>query len=141
MGRSIIKTKPGSLQQITKSKNETENDSYVNQIIKLIPVDIVGVYLGITKLLSTWEESYPIIQTSIFLIILIITPFYLKRADSQIDIRHIVVSTISFAVWAFSLGDPFEKFLKLGHDKFQIMSSVVIMIYTLIVPLLYKKPE
>lgn len=146
MGRSIITTtkQPGLISAKVVGQGD-QPDNYANQIIKLIPADVVGVYIAISKLLETADWTYPTLQWSVFFIILLITPFYLKRTDSQIDKRQIMVATLSFIVWTFSIGGPFEKLFQhcypLEADRFKIIASVVIMIYTLIVPLLYKKPE
>lgn len=119
----------------------TASDNYVSQIVKLIPTEIVGVYLGIQNtFLSLPEKERFIAQGLIFLIILVIAPVYLKKVAEIIDSRQRVISIISYCIWGISLGGPFEYLLvKINSNiSAQLIGGVLIMLYTLIVPMIYK---
>jgi hypothetical protein len=116
-------------------------DNYVSQIVKLIPTEIVGVYLGIQNLLSSLTEpTRAYSQFVIFLVILGITPFYLKLAAAMTDKKQLLIAIISYCIWGISLGGPFAYYLESVHSQIsaQMLGGGLIMIYTLIVPLFYK---
>lgn len=119
-------------------------DNYASQIVKLIPVEIVGVYLGISNLIDGQKITDPsTIQWIVFFTILIITPFYLKNVAGVFDKRQIIIATFSFIIWALSLGGPFESFFKDRLSEgltVKFLGGIILMIYTLIVPIFYKSP-
>lgn len=146
MGRNIITAQ--NIAAITAAGNNVppqQADNYASQIVKLIPVEIVGVYLGISNLIDGQKLSDPYltpIQTAVFILLLIITPFYLLRVAGVTDKTQVIVATISFLVWAISLGGPFQALLLNLHLPSEIpvkfLGGILIMIYTLIVPMFYK---
>jgi hypothetical protein len=146
MGRNIItRNMITALTAAGSPVPPQQPDNYAAQIVKLIPVEVVGVYLGISNLIDVQKISDPYltsIQTIVFLLLLIITPFYLIRAAGVTDKTQIVVSTVSFFVWAISLGGPFQALLLKLHVPAEIpvkfLGGILIMIYTLIVPMFYR---
>lgn len=56
MARNIVSQQKSIEQESVGATNETP-DNYVDQLVKLIPVEIVGVYLAIQNLLSTLEGT------------------------------------------------------------------------------------
>jgi len=146
MGRNIITAQ--KIVAMTTAGNPVpaqQPDNYASQIVKLIPVEIVGVYLGISNLIDTQKIPEPYltpIQSTVFILILLITPFYLFKAAGVKDKTQIIVATVSFLVWAISLGGPFqallEKFDVPAEIPVKFLGGILIMIYTLIVPIFYK---
>lgn len=135
MGRTIVKARFADVQSDDASGQAPDN--YASQIVKLIPIEIVGVYLGISNLIA----GQYLVQWIIFFAILVITPFYLRRVANISDKAQIIIAAISYIIWALSLGGPFEYLLK---DKLppgftvQALGGVLIMLYTLIVPIFYR---
>ncbi len=118
-------------------------DNYAAQIVKLIPVEIVGVYLGLQNLVSSLVEPTRFVtQFIFFIIILAITPFYLKTVGGITDKRQRMIAVVSYCIWSISLGGPFAYLLTEIDSPIsaQIIGGALIMIYTLVVPILYKKP-
>jgi hypothetical protein len=117
-------------------------DNYTSQIVKLIPAEIVGVYLGLqNQFFSIAEPARSITQAIIFITILILSPFYLKIAGGITDPKQRTVAIISYTIWGISLGGPFAYLLDLVHSPVtaQQIGGGLIMLYTLVVPLIYKK--
>ncbi len=122
----------------TQSVNQ-ETDPYTSKIIKLIPADIIGVYLGVFNIIKSSSENQGnnrTLQWIVFGLILLITPFYLKKVAGVISTRQIVFSTISFVVWAFSLGGPLDG-EDIGGYTIQFLGALFLPIYTLVIPLFY----
>lgn len=145
MGRNIVTQK--QLATITQAGQEPPTqkpDNYAAQIVKLIPVEVVGVYLGISNLVAGQQIAEPaltVIQSVVFVLLLAITPFYLWRVAGVSNRPQIIVATVSFFVWAVSLGGPFESALK-DHlpqgTTVKFLGGILLMLYTLVVPMFYK---
>ena len=141
MGRNIItKPSPEALEG-NESAKAIVPDNYTSQIVKLIPVEIVGVYLGIQNIFSTLPEHARFVtQGIIFLIILAISGPYLRIVAEVADKKQRTISIISYSIWCISLGGPFAYLLTCLHSVVtaEQIGGALIMLYTLIVPMLYK---
>jgi hypothetical protein len=151
MGRNIVNQKviteipevelPGPPGKSTAAETP---DNYTAQIVKLIPTEIVGVYLGIQNILSGLTQPVQaIVQGIVFLAILAIAPVYLRRVGGVTDSGQRTISLISYLIWGISLGGPFEYVLNYLKSPVtaQLIGGILVMFYTLIVPLLYTKPQ
>lgn len=147
MGRNIIVTRKNGGQRtenmpLQYPDSAEEPDKYTAQIVKLIPVEIVGVYIGLQNQFSgSLDLSHTIMQVVIFVLILLITPFYLKTVGGITNSTQRLVSILSFVIWGIALGGPFEYILaELGSPfSAKMIGGGLIMLYTLIVPMIYKK--
>lgn len=140
MGRNIVNQSVTITEEGAETTKETP-DNYVTQIVKLIPAEIVGVYLGIQNLLFKLDDpSKSYIQIVIFILILAIIPKYLERVGGITDPNQRMISLISYIIWAISLGGPFAYFLDRIESTIpaQTIGGILIMLYTIIVPMLYK---
>ncbi len=144
MSRNINTAPPTKTALEGKEVAQPESpDNYAAQIVKLIPTEIVGVYLGLQNLVSSLvEPTRYVTQLVFFVIILAITPLYLKTVGGITDKRQRMIAIISYCIWSISLGGPFA-YLLTKYDSpisAEIIGGALIMIYTLVVPILYKKP-
>ena len=117
-------------------KNLPKNENYQSRLLKLIPTEVVGVYIFINGILpaGSSENKYIILQWVIFGLLFIINPFYLRYASAVTNKKQIVICTIGFAVWAFSLGNSF---MVIGSDPAfsRLLGSIILALYTLVVPI------
>ncbi len=144
MSRNINIASPKTALEENVALPQEGQDNYASQIVKLIPTEIVGVYLGLQNLVdSLTEPSRYLTQIVFFIIILGIAPTYLKRVGAIIERRQRVIAIISYCIWSISLGGPFAYILTKFNSPIsaQIIGGALIMIYTLVVPMLYKKPD
>ena len=146
MGRNINATSSKSKQALegNEAVQQEAADNYAAQIVKLIPAEIVGVYLGLQNLVdSLTEPARYVTQLIFFIIILGIAPIYLKKVGGITDNRQRMIAIISYCIWSISLGGPFAYLLTKYNSPIsaQIIGGALIMIYTLIVPILYKKTD
>jgi hypothetical protein len=143
MGRNIIIPKRrDSIPEVQGPVEVAAGDNYATQILKLIPAEIIGVYLGLQNLFSPLDASARFIaQVVIFIIILFLAPLYLRNTGGITDGRQRMVAIISFCIWSISLGGPFQYLLaSVGSPvSAEIIGGALMMIYTLIVPMLYRK--
>lgn len=127
-----------------------KEDTYFAKIIKYIPAEIVAGYTALRGIYLT-ESTDPIVLlindenkggfALIFYGCLILTPLYkyyaLKDPKLPTAWFQIIISTLAFAVWVFALGDYF----KLIFDYDPKTGSVILIFFTLIIPLLEKINE
>ena len=141
MSRSIYTKR--MIAALEAGQQAQKEDQYVSQITKLIPAEIISVYLLVFNLIKGNHENpghNNELQWIVFGLILLLTPFYLKNIAKIISAKQIVFCTISFVFWAFSIGGPLEGQTICGYSV-QFLCSVLLPIYTLFIPLLYSKTE
>lgn len=115
-------------------------DLYFERLLKLIPGETVAVYLfidGILKsALSTPEQSgqLQIWLWMIFGILFIGNILYLKRFNQIKDITQLVILSLAFVVWIFTVGGPFV-YLSFYQP---FIGSVILGLFTFLVPIFYK---
>lgn len=112
------------------------NQEYLGKLLKLIPTEIVAVYLAIQGIIPAESGKWGLIIVS--LVLLIIAPFYLRMVQKVEKTSQILVSSLSFVVWIYSMGGPFVHFNL--HQPW--IASVVLLLWTTFIPQLFRtKPE
>ena len=113
-----------------------EAQNYKDRLLKLIPSEIVAAYLVLAGIIPLASAKWGTLIVSIILLILV--PFYLWKIHNVTRASQIIVTSISFVVWVYSLGGPFQ-FWNLYRAW---IGSVILVLWTLIVPLaLNPKPQ
>jgi len=114
-------------------------DSYLELIVKCIPVEIVAVFLFIDGLLKAGTPDSSVFYWVVFFVLLICTPLYMLRVTAEPDmppvINQVIVATGAFVVWVFAIGGPFA-----AVTWYQpVYGSVVLALYTVIIPIILGK--
>ena len=107
-----------------------EVQDYQDRLLKLIPSEIVGAYMVLQGIIPAAQAKWA--TTVVSGILFLLTPLYLNRLQNVQRISQLLVTTVSFAVWVYSLGGPFQYW---GWYQ-SWLGSVVLILWTLIVPLL-----
>ena len=106
-----------------------ENQDYRARLLKLIPSEIVAAYMVLSGIIPEDSAKWGTLIVSIALLILV--PFYLRRLQNVQRTSQLIVTMISFIVWLYSLGGPFE-----AWELYQSwIASIVLILWTLTVPL------
>jgi hypothetical protein len=106
-----------------------KDQKYKDRLLKLIPSEIVAAYIVLAGIIPIASAKWGLLIVSVVLLILV--PLYLWRIQDVKRLVQIVVTTISFVVWIYSIGGPF---LYWGiYEKW--IASVVLILWTLIVPI------
>lgn len=124
-------------------KLTSEDDKYISKIIKLVPAEIISVYLAVFNLIESSTQQpagSKNLQWIVFLLIVAITPFYLKKVAKITSTRQILFCTFSFVVWVLSMGGPLKDEL-IGGYTMQFLGAIFLPIYTLIIPLVYDQTQ
>ena len=115
-------------------------DRYKDRLVKLIPSEVVAVYLFISGLVAATDQTQvpqgPLL-TLVFLVLLALTWPYLSRIAGVSNRTQLAISTVAFAVWVFSLGGPFPYLMgQLGLRYHPIYGGILLPLYTFAVPIL-----
>jgi hypothetical protein len=114
-----------------------EDNSFIKALLKLIPSEIIAVFLFLQGVLP--DRLIPHLVISLLLVG--ITPLYLYTAMGVRSGGQLVVSTLSMIVWIYALGQGPVRFLKAPIYE-PWYGSVILAIWTLIPPmLLYRKQD
>lgn len=109
-----------------------KENRFADKLLKLIPSEIVAAYLLVRGMIPTEDASLQlIIEWSVFGFLTILTPLYLKKFQNVHRVSQIIFTTISFAVWVFSIGGPFA----LYNFYMPEIASIALAMWTLLIPL------
>jgi hypothetical protein len=108
------------------------NEEYMGRLLKLIPSEIVAAYMAIQGFVP--EEKARLGLSVISVLLLIITPFYLKLVQKIEKTAQVVVSTLSFVIWVYTIGGPFVYFDI--HEPW--LASAVLLLWTIFIPQFFK---
>ncbi len=119
-------------------------DSYQAQFLKLIPVEVLSVYITTEGVLrgSVLPEREPVLHAGllwgVFIVLMILNPIYLRRVGKVQNLTQIAFSTGAFCIYVLSLGGPFVLFLY-DESIIRLIGSVLIPIYTLLALIVLNK--
>ena len=136
MTREVITSR--DLQRMNESGTESRipagtitRDAYFDRLFKYIPAELVAGYifvLGVVKQLTNAGEIM-VFQWALFVIFCILTPLYLWRVQKVLKIQQHIISLLSFVVWVFALGGPFE----LSGWYNPVYGAILLPVFSLIV--------
>lgn len=111
-----------------------EKDDYAKKLLKLIPSEIIAAYITIVGLIPGGNTVW---LWGITIVLLILVTPYLRNFQEVTNPLQYAISSISFIVWVFAMGGPFATMS--WYQSW--MGSIVLILWTLIPPLLFKIPE
>jgi len=113
-------------------------NAYLDRLYKLIPTEITAAYVAIASLIDPVNNGYDhlwVLPAS-YGVLQILVPIYMWRLQGVRDIAQLVVSSISFPIWAANASSI------LVSQKFSFMSGVtlgvVLILWTLVIPLVVR---
>jgi len=109
-------------------------DDYFNRLLKYIPAEIVGLYLTLANITNT-QSVAEWISWFVFVVCLLLTPLYLWRVLKVMKSTQLIISTLSFVVWSYAIGGPFEQSGLFNN----VFAAILLPIYTVLIPII--KPE
>ncbi|MEO7216309.1 hypothetical protein [Mucilaginibacter sp.] len=116
----------------------TQTDPYQDRLLKLIPAEVVSVYLALLVLVSGKDANkHEMLQLGIVIILLVVNILYKRNADVT-DWKQLAISSVAFVIWVLTLGGPLiEDRLILG-EKLSLIGAILTPLFTLVAPLIYK---
>jgi len=119
---------------------------YSDKLVKLIPSEIIGAYMVLSNILGSTAGSMqasvkpfpvtdndlkPILLQVVFFVLLILTPVYLKKISKVNNVAQLIVTTVSFIIWVYTLGGPFI----VWGIYYSLIGSVVLVLWSVVIPL------
>ena len=137
MARTIITSADIGLDSASSPQSAdtggVEPDDYKSKLMKYIPGEVVALYVTLEAMVKSSVVAGD--STSAYWVIFLIglagTPFYLWGGAKIWKVKQIVISTMSFAVWVFALGGPFESLE--WYQAHKVYAAMVLPVYTFMV--------
>jgi len=106
-------------------------DNYADKLLKLIPGEVIGVYLSMTMILSGSATSVGnAVPWIVFGFGVLATYFYLRVTLKVTDMTQLLVTVGAFCVWAYSMGKPpFDE--GIYNDTY---AGLLLVAYTFVAP-------
>jgi hypothetical protein len=106
-------------------------DNYYERLIKLIPTEIIGAYLALDNVLVS-SNAEIIYRWALIIILVFVTPLNIflttKKGTEKTATSQIIISSLSFLVWVYTLGGPFKYF---GFYK-PFQGTFILVLFTMI---------
>ncbi|MFM2479711.1 hypothetical protein [Celerinatantimonas sp. MCCC 1A17872] len=135
MTRSII---PSPRYQAKGSApRDAASDRYNDRLVKYIPAESVVLYQTINSVLASSGMQGQPIHWIIFFVILIANFEYMRKVLSIKMPSQLLISSISFIIWAVSFGQPF---LSLSWWQ-PVYGALILPLFTFIVPIYAPKAK
>ena len=113
-------------------------DKYLERLIKLIPSEVIAFYLVGKGLLPPGKKSVWVGWTIVCFIAVIVVRASTTRARedrSNVQWTAVIIASISFIIWIYSLGDVFTLYKNL-HEPY--IASLLVLTWTFFLPYIYK---
>jgi hypothetical protein len=124
-------------QQLPLPSAEHSNPTTFKALLKYIPTEVVAVFVLVDGMLRSAAPSLPIpvIRWVVFFALLAGTWLYLQRVERVSKLQQLLISTVAFAVWVFSLGGPFSAFTWYSP----LYGAILLPLYTFSIPIFQAK--
>jgi hypothetical protein len=112
-------------------------NDYKDRLVKLIPSEIITAYVTLKALINGAGEqgNRQLLTWIVFGILVILNPLYLYYVTNVKKAGQIVFSSFAFVLWVMVIGGTFTKVL--GYSA-EYLGSIMLVIYTLLIPFVYK---
>lgn len=100
---------------------ESESDKALGRLVKYIPAEIISGYMLLSGIIAGASDASTKRQPAAWVLFwfgVILTPLYLWKVGKPDGVQwwHLPISTVSFVVWAYALGGPFEGVNLFGYE-------------------------
>ncbi|MBF6590753.1 MAG: hypothetical protein IVW57_09520 [Ktedonobacterales bacterium] len=118
---------------------QTPSDGYLARLVKYVPTEFITIFLTINGFVTSGQLKLSTQQYWIvFAILLAANAIYIWRATSQKGqspaTTQIVVATILYVVFAYSIGGPFKNMSNYRPELGAIILPIALFIAGFIVP-------
>jgi hypothetical protein len=134
--RNIIKQTPvpgTSGQNLKPPVKSAAYDNYYSRLVKLIPSEIIALYLALDGIVSTMPQKKVLLWV-VFGISVEGAWIYLSRLANVSNLPQRILTVLGFAVWVYVFGGPFA--LLPWYDA--NYGKLLLVLYTFFVPLFFK---
>jgi hypothetical protein len=115
----------------------TTTNDFKDRLVKLIPSEIVTAYITLHGLISDHKDNLQTFTWIVFLSLLILTPLYLFFISNVKKPGQVIFTTVAYIIWVLATGG-FMIMLPSVSILNEFLGSLILIIYTLIIPFVYK---
>jgi hypothetical protein len=118
----------------------SETDEYVDKLTKLIPAEVVAIYIPGLALVPEASKNGLLGWMITCLLLVVVFRYYATAKSTPTKGANwplIGISLISFLVWAYYLGGPFKAF----QVYLDWVGQLGVMVWTAVAPLFYDGTE
>ncbi len=113
-----------------------QQNSFLQVLLKLIPSEIIAVYLFIQDIVPRLLVPHLLAA----LLILGLTPVYLRWAAKVRSPTHLVISSLSVMVWIYAMGSGPLQFVRAPYYE-PWHGAVMLAVWTLVPPMFLTGPK
>ena len=126
------------VREVARDQGEGIKD-YLERLMRVIPAEIIGLYIVGTGIIPANQTVALVIWFGFCLIAVAIVRTF-GNADPAAGLPPqpvpIAISVVAFAIWAYTLGGPFEA---LGL-AIPWVGSLLVLVWSFVIPYFYKGP-
>lgn len=115
----------------------TAMQGYMERLVKLIPGEVVGLYLIGNGIIPPASKIATVVWSVIcmLLVVLVRSQWTADRANKvPIQWFAVFVSSISFIIWVYNMPGPFNVY----NLVFPSVGSLAVLVWTFVIPYFYK---
>lgn len=114
---------------MAEQRTARSTDPYLERIAKLIPAELVAAYIAIAGLVTAADNPNMWLGLSI-ISIAILVPLYLYFFQDVRSVFQLIISEISFWIWAGNISPEFSWFQNIEP----IGWAVIVILWCLVIP-------
>src|SRR5437763_13906293 len=138
MNRRIITSK------LQTAGTGNEIDTYFDKVVKYVPVEIVSAWVATSAIVQAAAVAAKNgVMWACFGAGLVLTALWTLKKTAQPGkppaVQQTLISTLAFVLWTIALGEPFRSLLT--PEKQSLYGALLLILFTLIVPLIPAKDE
>jgi len=134
--RNITRHKHGSGssgENVSTPAGSTAYDTYYSRLVKLIPSEIIALYLALDGIASAMKQK-EILLWVVFGVAVTGAWFYLGRLANVKLLSQRLLTVLAFVIWVYVFGGPFThlSWYDPGYGK------LLLVVYTFFVPVIFR---
>ena len=118
------------------SRSIEQENSFLQVLLKLIPSEVIAVFIFIQGVMPPALLPHLVVA----LLLVAITPVYLRRASGVDSRAQLVVSTLSLVVWIYAIGTGPLRFVRPPYYE-PWHGAVALAVWTLVPPIFLTSRE
>ena len=120
------------------SRQLNRDSNYQDRLLKLIPAEFIGLYVAVSQLVANEPSLRQPVLICIVVGFVVLIPVYLYFVQGIRRAGQLLVTSASFLVWAYSLGDAFQPGPWIQSNLFvPVIGSIAIVLWTGLMPLFF----
>ena len=120
------------------SRQLNKDSNYQDRLLKLIPAEFIGLYVAVSQLVADEPSLRQPVLVCVIVAFVILIPVYLYFVQGIRGAGQLLVTSASFLVWTYSLGDAFQPGPWIQSNLFlPAIGSIAIVLWTGLIPLFF----